>query len=266
MTPAQLDGYLAQAAASFPGRCAYVIADSLEGAPLHERLGDVPVPSASTVKTPILVTALELVRRGELTLNDRLEVRPEAILPDTRVFDRGERWYTLEELLFWMIAVSDNTATNVLLDAIGTDRVTGYCASLGLSGTLCRRKMLDFEAARSGRDNVTTALDQRKLFWLLQTETMLTPALCRTALDILSRQRSMDCLLRYVPNRAVFAHKTGGLDGVCHDCGLFLSLRRPLYVGVFTWDGPSPDGDAAQTQKKFIGRLGKAIFDVYKDL
>ena len=83
-------------------------------------------------------------------------------------------------------------------------------------------------------------------------------------MDILSRQRSMDCILRYVPDRAVFAHKTGGLDGVCHDCGLFLSFSKPLYVGIFTWEGPSMDGDPDQTQKKFIGRLGKAIFDTYK--
>ena len=62
----------------------------------------------------------------------------------------------------------------------------------------------------------------------------------------------------------VFAHKTGGLDGVAHDCGLFLSLKRPLFVGVFTWNGPSPDGDPGQ--RKFIGRLGKAIFDYYKEM
>ena len=266
MTTNDLDRYLAAEAEAFPGQCAYVIADSLDGPPLHARLGDAVVPSASTIKTPILATALELARLGKLGLDQTLEVPEAAILPDTRVFDRGVSAYTVEELLYWMIAVSDNTATNVLLDAIGPDTVTAYCASLGLENTLCQRKMLDFQAAQAGRDNVTSALDQRRLFWLLQQERILTPALCRTALDILSRQRSMDCLLRYIPDRVTFAHKTGGLDGVCHDCGVFLAPMGPLYVGIFTWDGPSPDGDPAQRQKKFIGRLGKAIFDTYKDL
>lgn len=266
MTVQELDRYLQEQAESFPGQCAYVVADSLDGAPLHARLGDAPVPSASTIKTPILVTALELVRRGELSLDDRLEVPPEVILPDTHVFERGESHYTLEELLYWMIVVSDNTATNVLLDAVGPDEVSAYCAGLGLAHTRCRRKMLDFEAARAGRDNVTSALDQRRLFWLLRENAILTPELCRTALDILCRQRSMDCILRYVPDPVVFAHKTGGLDGVCHDCGLFLAPMGPLYVGIFTWDGPSLDGDPAKRQKKFIGLLGKAIFDTYKAL
>ena len=264
MTAMELDRYLAREAESFPGKCSYVVADSLEGEPLHARLGDAPVPSASTIKTPVLATALEMVRRGELALDEMLEVPQEAILSDTRVFDRGVERYTLEELLYWMITVSDNTATNVLLDAVGPDNVTEYCAGLGLKNTLCRRKMLDFEAAKAGRDNVTTALDQRRRYWLLKEERILTPELCRTGMDILSCQRSMDCILRYVPDRAVFAHKTGGLDGVCHDCGLFLSFSKPLYVGIFTWEGPSMDGDPDQTQKKFIGRLGKAIFDTYK--
>ena len=264
MTCEELDVYLREQADSFPGMCAYVVADSLDGQPLHEYRGDVPVPSASTIKTPILVAALELVRQGKLSLAQELAVPPQAILPDTSVFDLGQNWYTVEELLYWMITVSDNTATNVLLDAVGMDFVSRTCASLGLKNTLCRRKMLDFEAAQAGRDNVTSALDQRRLFWLLQQNAILTPALCRTALDILLRQRSMDSILRYVPDRVDFAHKTGGLDGVSHDCGLFLSLPRPLYVGIFTWEGPSPDGDPGQ--KRFIGWLGKAVFDAYKNL
>ena len=264
MTVKELDAYLQEQAEAFPGQCAYVIADSPDGPALHERLGDAPVPSASTIKTPILVTALEQVRRGQLSLTDWLEVPPEVILPDTRVFERDQRRYTVEELLYWMITVSDNTATNVLLDAVGMDAVTAYSAAIGLHDTLCRRKMLDFAAAAAGRDNVTTAQDQRRLFWLLQEKAILTPALCQTALDILTRQRHMDTLLRYIPDRVVFAHKGGGLDGVSHDCGIFLSLPRPLYVGVFTWEGPSPDGDPGQ--QRFVGRLGKAIFDTYKNL
>ena len=225
---------------------------------------DIAVGTGGYVCYPILKAAAKLVRVGKLSLSQELEVPEEVILPDTRVFDRGVSRYTLEELLYWMITVSDNTATNVVLDTVGLDFVTNYCASLGLKNTLCRRKMLDFAAAKAGRDNVTTALDQRRLYWLLQTERILTPELCRTAMDILCRQRSMDCVLRYVPDRVTFAHKTGGLDGVCHDSGLFLAPMGPLYVGIFTWEGPDLDGDPVQSQKKFIGRLGKAVFDTYK--
>jgi len=265
MTAFELDALLRQEADAFSGQCAYLVADAREPAPLHARLENEVFPAASTIKTPILLAALEQVRQGRLTLKDHLPVPQSSILPDTQVFDRGQSEYTLEELLYWMVTLSDNTATNVILDTLGLDAVNEYCAvNLSLSGTVCQRKMLDFAAAGAGKDNLTTAADQRKLFCLLHSSAILNPDLRRVALSILSRQRHQDTLLRYIPDEVVFAHKTGGLDGVAHDCGLFLSLKRPLFVGVFTWNGPSPDGDPGQ--RKFIGRLGKAIFDYYKEM
>ena len=265
MTAFELDTLLRQEADAFSGQCAYLVADAREPAPLHARLENEVFPAASTIKTPILLAALEQVRQGRLTLKDHLPVPQSSILPDTQVFDRGQSEYTLEELLYWMVTLSDNTATNVILDTLGLDAVNEYCAvNLGLSGTVCQRKMLDFAAAGAGKDNLTTAADQRKLFCLLHSRAILNPDLRRVALSILSRQRHQDTLLRYIPDEVVFAHKTGGLDGVAHDCELFLSLKRPLFVGVFTWNGPSPDGDPGQ--RKFIGRLGKAIFDYYKEM
>ena len=242
MTAFELDALLRQEADAFSGQCAYLVADAREPAPLHARLENEVFPAASTIKTPILLAALEQVRQGRLTLKDHLPVPQSSILPDTQVFDRGQSEYTLE-----------------------LDAVNEYCAvNLGLSGTVCQRKMLDFAAAGAGKDNLTTAADQRRLFCLLHSSAILNPDLRRVALSILSRQRHQDTLLRYIPDEVVFAHKTGGLDGVAHDCGLFLSLKRPLFVGVFTWNGPSPDGDPGQ--RKFIGRLGKAIFDYYKEM
>lgn len=265
MTAFELEEFLRREADAFPGQCAYLIADAREASPLHARLEHEVFPAASTIKTPILLTALEEVRQGRLSLKDYLPVPAEVILPDTQVFDRGQTEYTVEELLYWMVTLSDNTATNVLLDRLGLERVNEYCAvTLGLSGTVCQRKMLDFAAAGAGKDNLTSAADQRKLFCLLHSSAILNPDLRRVALSILSRQRHQDTLLRYIPDEVVFAHKTGGLDGVAHDCGLFLSLKRPLFVGFFTWSGPSPDGDPGQ--RKFIGRLGKAVFDYYKEM
>lgn len=264
MTPQDLDAWLQAQADAFPGKCAYLVADTLSDAPLHARLEDTVFPSASLIKTPILLATLEQVRQGMLALDDMLEVTEESILPDTAVFENGPGRYTLQELLYWMIVSSDNTATNVLLDTLGFDAVNEYSAlTLGLKHTLCQRKMLDFEAAAQGFDNTTCAADQRRLYCLLRDNCILNPNLRRTAISILCRQRSQSSALRYIADELLFAHKTGSLDGVAHDCGLFLSTTPPLFLGVFTWEGPSPDGDPGQ--KKFIGRLSKAIFDTYKE-
>lgn len=264
MTASELNACLRREIDAFPGQTSLLVADPFSSAPLFAWQETVPVPSASTIKTPILLTALEQVRQGMLSLSDSLAVSPADVLPDTEVFDRGETSYSLGELLYWMIVESDNTATNVILDALGFDAVNEYCAMiLGLEHTLCQRKMLDFDAARAGLDNFTTAADQRRLFSLLYGDQILNPGLRKVALSILRRQRAQDCMLRYIPDPVEVAHKTGGLDGVAHDCGLFLIPRRPLFVGIFTWDGPSPDGDPGQ--KRYLGRLAKAIYDTYKE-
>ncbi|MEA4954005.1 MAG: serine hydrolase [Pseudoflavonifractor sp.] len=265
MTVSELSSYLRQEIDAFPGQTALLVSDPLSPESLHAWQETLRFPAASTIKTPILLTALEQVRQGMLSLTEPMTVPPESVLPDTEVFDRGENSYSLWELLYWMIVESDNTATNVILDALGFDAVNEYCAMiLGLENTLCQRKMLDFAAAGAGLDNFTSAADQRRLFSLLQGGQVLNPGLRKVALSILSRQRSQDCMLRYIPDAVEVAHKTGGLDGVAHDCGLFLLPRRPFFLGIFTWDGPSPDGDPGQ--KRYIGRLSKAIYDVYKEV
>lgn len=265
MNPVELEEYLRREADAFPGKCAYLVAQALEPEPLHARLAEARVPSASTIKVPILLTALEQVRQGILSLDDLLDVPQEVILPDTEVFEEGATRCSVQDLLYWMITESDNTATNVLLDTLGFDAVNEYCAmTMGLQNTLCQRKMLDFAAAQAGLDNFTSAADQWRMYTLLHSGSILSPSLRRTAFSILARQRSQDVLLRYLPDELIFAHKTGGLDGVTHDCGLFLSTKKPLFVGVFTWEGPSPDEDPGQ--KRFIGRLGRAIFNTYKEV
>lgn len=265
MTTSELDAYLRREIDVFPGQTSLLVADPFASEPLYAWQETAQVPSASTIKTPILLTALEQVRQGMLSLSDAMSIPPASVLPDTNVFDRGEIEYSLGELLYWMIVESDNTATNVVLDALGFDAVNEYCTMiLGLEHTLCQRKMLDFDAARAGLNNFTSAADQRRLFSLLYGDQILNPGLRKIALSILRRQRAQDCMLRYISDAVEVAHKTGGLDGVAHDCGLFLIPSRPLFVGIFTWDGPSPDGDPGQ--KRYLGRLAKAIYDTYKEV
>ena len=263
MTPIELDAWLRQEIAAFPCRTSLLMTDLATGETLHALEPEARVVSASTIKVPILLCALEQVRRGERRLEEMLPVPPETILEDTEVFERGVAAYSLWELLYWMIVESDNTATNTVIDALGYDAINSYAQEvLGLKDTLCRRKMLDWAAIEAGRNNYTSAADQGRMYSLLFHGRILDEALRETALDMLRRQRSTDLFLRYIPENVTVAHKTGGLDYVCHDAGIFYVPRRPFYLGIFTWDGPSPEGD--KRQKMFLGRLTKAIYDTYK--
>ena len=262
MNKTELDRYLREEIAAFPGQTSLLAARLEDGEVLWSWQPGAPAVSASTIKVPILLAALELVRQGRLSLEQSIPVPESEILEDTEVFERGQAGYSLWELLYWMIVESDNTATNRVLDTVGFQAVNDYAARvLGLKDTVCQRKMLDWAAIQAGRNNFTSLSDQYRMYRLLCRGELLDGYLTAVAMDFLRRQRSMDCILRYIPQRVDFAHKTGGLDHLCHDAGVFLQEDGGWFLGIFSWDGPSMDGEKGQ--KMYLGRLAKAIYDTY---
>ena len=222
------------------------------------------VVSASTIKTPIMLAALDLVQKGKFLLEQRIAVPSKEILKDTTVFDRGQKDTTLEELLTWMMINSDNTATNVLIELLGMEAINSYCVALGLKNTVLMRKMLDWGAIEAGRNNYTSAADQLIIFSKLYHATVLTPELCGLALSILKRQRDFSSALRYLCSADItFAHKTGGLDYLNHDTGIFYLPGHNYYFGCFVTDAMS-ETDENPVAKRLIGRLSKAVCDFCK--
>ena len=262
MTVQELDRYLKQEIAAFPGKTSILAAEVESGRVLWALEPDTQVVSASTIKVPVLLSALEEVRQGRLSLGQTLDLPAEVLLEDSQVFEYGPTSRSLWELLYWMIVESDNTATNRVISTVGYDAINAYARDvLGLRHTVCQRQMLDWDAIAAGRNNYTSAADQFALYRKLCRGEILNPSLTAVALDMLRRQRSMDDILRYNPYPVNFAHKTGGLDYLSHDAGVFFQPGGDWFLGIFTWDGPSAEGD--DRQKQFIGRLGKAIYDTY---
>lgn len=258
-----LHQWLAAEIAAFPGQVSLLMVDLKSGETRHAFQPDAVVTSASTIKLPILLTVMEGVQRGAYALRQPVAVPDSAILPDTTVFEPENRreTYPLLELLYWMITLSDNTATNVLIDLVGMEAVNGLCHRWGAAHTKLQRKMLDFAAQTAGRDNVTTAHDQYVLYAGLYERAHSQEGPWTVALDTLLRQRCQDAFLRYLNGPVTVAHKTGGLDHVHHDAGLFLSAQAPYYLGCFTWDGPSLDGQPEQA--RFLGKIARRIYDFY---
>lgn len=214
------------------------------------------IVSASMIKVPVLLAALEQVRAGRLSLTMRVPVkRP---LNDSKVFDHGEQSCTLGELLAWMIINSDNTAANVLIELLGMDAVNAWCSAAGLKVTVLERLMLDEDAVRAGRNNYTSAADQFLLFQSLYQQTILTPELCALAMDILRRQRDFSMAMRYLcaPD-LIFAHKTGCLAHLRHDAGIFYARQFACFFGCFV---SNVRDDTEAYAEKLIGRLAEAVY------
>ncbi len=217
------------------------------------------VVSASIIKVPIMLAALEQVQEGKIELDSPIELNDSIILEDTEVFEYGGGKYTLEELLVWMIIESDNTATNCLIDLFTMEKINAFCKKLSLNSTKLERRMLDFQAVKEGRNNYTSAKDMAILYGKLYNRTILTPDLCDTALSILKRQRHKQLSLRYIYDDITAAHKTGSLDNLNHDGGIFYLPNAHYYFSAFVWN--APDNEYAS---KWIGRISKGIYEYYK--
>jgi beta-lactamase class A len=155
-----------------------------------------------------------------------------------------------------MLSVSDNTATNILIDALGMDEINGSIRRVGASGTGLRRKMMDFASARAGRENYTTASDVA-----LVLEEILKN---RRMIELLSVQKSTSGLPALLPFddmddvEAVLIHKTGGLQGIYHDAGVFFYSSDPIITVALTSGAKS-----SMNGQAFCASVGKTAYDAF---
>lgn len=216
--------------------------------------------SASTIKTQILLTVLDEVRQGKRNLQDMVSIAPADILPDSTAFDRPVAAASLEELLYWMVCISDNTATNLMIRLVGMDAVNRYSSEvLHLTDTSLQRKMLDHNAVRQGRNNYTSPRDMLCTYRALAQKTILTPQLCSYALSLLSRQQDKTVAFRYIWEPLQAAHKTGELRGLDHDTGLLFLNGHTYFFGLFATDGSSN-----RENQQLLGRLFRMLVDYLK--
>jgi beta-lactamase class A len=202
--------------------------------------GDEAVPAASTIKVPILAAVLQEVGSGRQQLERPIPIPAlraggsgvlQAMAVDT---------LTLADLLTLMVIVSDNAATNTIIEMTGMEVINAFCAELGLRGTVLRRLMMDTAAARRGFENTTTALDQSTLLAALAGDTLLAEPLRAFAMRTLAGQQFNDGLPSLLPENAQVAHKTGDLPGVRHDVGIITAAsgrRAVVSVLVTGLDG-----------------------------
>lgn len=213
--------------------------------------------AASTIKVQIMLAILEQVRQNKIKLNDKLLVKNTDILEDTEVFEQGEGYYTIEELLNWMIIKSDNTSTNVLINKFNFKYINDYIKQeLKLERTEVNRLMLDITARKNGKENYMSQNDMLKTFEALWNKEILNENLCGFAITILKKQRSQNQIMRYIYDNVDFAHKTGVLDFLNHDVGVMNINNQIIYIGVSVYNCNKKEGN-----KQIVGEIGKLVYN-----
>ena len=131
--------------------------------------------SASIIKVPIMLAILNYVLNSDIKLDSYINI------------DKDE--YSIEELITWMITVSDNSSTNVLIKYLGFEKINKYFKEIGLKDTKLERYMLDEEAINKGKNNYTSLNDMYKCFKYIINKEILTNEFCDLALSILYKQK-----------------------------------------------------------------------------
>ena len=217
--------------------------------------------AASVIKVPIMMAAFMQAQRGQLDLHQVIVVPNSERVGGSGVVSRLSPGvsFPLIDLITLMIIVSDNTATNLCIDAVGLDAINHYLALVSCTDTILGRRLMDYEARRRGRDNFVTAKDMVAVYRDLWYGTTLDANYREMALEILYQQQFRDKLPRRLPDtdggRVRLAHKTGELHNIEHDVGILVVDGKPAFIAVLTRDLASiADGRAA------IGEVGLAVY------
>jgi beta-lactamase class A len=231
--------------------------------------GDEKFPTASLIKVAVLVTVYDLVAKGQLSLDDPITVLKIDQVPGSGVIQylHNGTILTVRDAAWLMITISDNTATNLLLDRIIIRRVWNKMDSLGLldtrvhSKSFLRVSSIAMDSSVKYGLGVTTPNEMAKLFQLLAQGKAVNPASDSAMLDILEHNENGEKLQRYVYGVRA-AHKSGETDQVRTECSLFY-LRNRIVACVLTKENVdqrySPDTEAHLT----IGRMGEAIVNAW---
>ena len=190
--------------------------------------------SASMIKLVVLAALFDKVAAGEIDLSAQVEIKASDIVSGTgTVQDDGPGTYELRELARRMIADSDNTATNVIVDLIGMDAVNEEASKLGLTGTVMARKMMDMVAADQGMRNRMTSDDAATILNLIASGKLVNEQMSELAMNFLLQQTINAGLTDAIPAGVQVAHKTGELNQAEHDGGIVLAAH-PYVLVVMT--------------------------------
>jgi beta-lactamase class A len=239
---------------------------------------DTRVRTASTIKLPILCALESLVAAGKVKWDERIILKPEDKVSGSGVLasleDHTE--LTVRNLAILMIVLSDNTATNLILDRIGADAVNDYLDTIGLVKTRVNRKVRGDGtklASPSGwskagllEDNkrfglgVSTPREMVRLLELLNDGKIIGPDASKDIIEVLKMQQDNSGIRRHTPDVPV-ANKSGALDALRSDVGIVYTPNGPVALAITIDDMPEIDYSRDNPGERLIWQLTSTILD-----
>jgi beta-lactamase class A len=253
---------------------------------------DRPVATASVIKLPIMVEAFAQVRAGKRGLNDKLVLTKPNQVPGSGVlnFLQPGLPLTLYDTIVLMITLSDNTATNMVIDEVGIEAVNRRTSAMGLKNTYLYKKVYQPAQGPMPPDQKqfglgkTTAREMGQVMESIEgcaegampptTAPALwngvgDPRLCRQMIDIMRSQQYRNMIPHYLETvdtsetPSAIADKIGQLDDVRNDVALVFSKSGPIVISAFTYDIKDQSWNAENQAEQLIARMAQKIVSTW---
>jgi beta-lactamase class A len=198
--------------------------------------GSRPFRAASIVKIPLMIEVYRAIERGQIALSDRFSLRAEDKTPGSGVLlhlhDGIE--LTLNDILYLMISISDNSATNLLIDLVGMEQVNATMQELGMTGSTLARKMRGRPANEGEPENIATPDDYASVVAALLDGSAASETSCSAMADMLRKQQNTRRIARFLPERddVTWGSKTGSIAGVTNDVGFVTTPNGTMVIAV----------------------------------
>jgi len=251
---AKFETRVQEISARVDGVVGYAIVDLTTG----ERIGHLEretFPTASAIKLAIVYELFKQAGEGKVRLDETMTLdRRQAVGGTGVLVEMGTPTLSIRDYAVLMVTLSDNTATNVLIDRLGMDKIAARMQGLGLAGTKLRRHMMDTAAARRGDENVSTPDELVKLLKAMNDG-------MPEAIALLKKPKE-NRLRKGLPEGVASADKSGELEGVRVDAGIVFAKNRPYALCVMTTflkdeaEGERAIEEISRVAYEYFSRLG----------
>jgi beta-lactamase class A len=272
--PTTVDALAAELITAFSGQAAFLARNLTTGAEFSHR-PDVVMPTASTIKLLALAELFQRVDAGDVTLDERVPLVADDVRGGSGILkdlDPGVL-LTIRDHATLMIALSDNTSTQLLVRLLGRERILASARRWGLTNTSAHFRAADDAPARD-----YAASTPRDLVWLLEliaTDAIISPAACQGIRDILVTQQYHDQIGRYLPYNqyersdarhpgpVVVMSKSGFMGGVRVDAGIVQTPTAHYVLCLMNEDSVDVSYLPEQEGAVLNGRISRLIYDAW---
>ena len=243
--PTSLDDHVQNAITGFQGNV-WIFAKNLDTGKEFSLRGDEQTRTASTIKLAVMAETFHQVEQGKVRWDDTIDLTKEKKQGGSGIlfeFSDGTK-IDLKTALHLMIVVSDNTATNLVLDKVGTDNVNNFMDSLRLTDLKVMRKIgggLESKAYSDPRNKLfglgrASPHQMVRLVEMMERGELVSKTASAEMINILKRQQLKDGIGRGEPDTIPVASKSGALDRFRADVGIVYTRRGRIAMAIYIDD------------------------------